>query len=469
MKFTLRLFSFIVIATAAAGSVLASAQSTKLVPQSAEQIRFSYAPLVKKIAPAVVNVYAARQVRQRRSPFAGDPFFEQFFGRSFGQPRQRTERSLGSGVIVGGNGLVVTNNHVIEGADEVKIALSDGREFAADIVLIDKRSDLAVLRVQEPEDFPTVPLGNPDELEVGDLVLAIGNPFGVGQTVTSGIVSALARSQGGVDDFGFFIQTDASINPGNSGGALVNMQGELIGINTSIFTRSGGSNGIGFAVPSDMVRVVLESVNLGSSTLLRPWVGADFQAVTPDISESLGMDRPRGALVAGVAKGGPAEAAGMRLGDIVLELDGNPVEHINALGYRLATAGLDRTVDVKVLSQDQEKTLQIRLQVAPEDPPRDLLKLTGRSPFAGAEIANISPRVASELEMRASLTGVVIMNVERGSPAQRIGLRPKDILLEVNEERVSNTRQMQKLSQARFRAWKFTIDRDGRQFTRVLR
>ena len=239
----------------------AFAQAEKAVPQSRQEMQLSFSPLVKQTAGAVVNVYAERVI-QRRNPFAGDPFFEQFFGQRMPN-RTEKQSSLGSGVILTDSGLVVTNNHVIEGADDIKIALADGREFSSKVLLKDESVDLAVLKIDAKENFPALPIGNSDHLEVGDLVLAIGNPFGVGQTVTSGIVSALARNQVTSGDFGFFIQTDASINPGNSGGALMNMNGELIGINTAIFSRGGGSNGIGFAIPSNVVRELLEQASRG--------------------------------------------------------------------------------------------------------------------------------------------------------------------------------------------------------------
>ena len=441
------------------------------VPEIASEIRFSYAPLVKRVSPSVVNVYAARQVRQRRSPFAGDPFFERFFGENaFGnRPRRRTARSLGSGVVIGENGIVITNYHVIENADEVKVALSDGREFSAEIQLVDKKSDLAVLKIESGEKFPAVTLGDSDDLEVGDLVLAIGNPFGVGQTVTSGIVSALARSRTGITDFGFFIQTDASINPGNSGGALVAMDGSLIGINTAIFSRSGGSNGIGFAVPSNMVRVVLESVLAGSNTIMRPWIGAEFQAVTSDIAESLGLAQPVGALVAGVVEGSPAQKAGLRLGDIVLEVDGRAIEHVDALGYRLATAGIGRQVIIRVMSRNKPQDLTMSLMEAPEVPPREVLTIGGRSPFTGATVANLSPRVSQELGLKGSPGGVVILEVDRRSPAARFGFRPKDIILSINRSTVESTEQLDKIAQSRPRGWRFELERDGRRFRQAVR
>ena len=270
------------------------------MPFGREEMQLSFAPLVKETAPAVVNVYASKKAKATRSPFEGDPFFEQFFGRKM---RPRAQNSLGSGVLVDPSGVVVTNFHVIRGADEVKVALADGREFASKVLLKDESLDLAILKIDSPEPFPVVPIGDSDALQIGDLVLAIGNPFGVGQTTTSGIVSALARSHVGVSDFGFFIQTDAAINPGNSGGALINMAGQLVGINTAIFSRSGGSIGIGFAIPSNMVRAVAEAAKNGSDYFERPYVGAEFEAVTPQIAESLGMARPIGALVASVVDG----------------------------------------------------------------------------------------------------------------------------------------------------------------------
>ncbi|MEL6504660.1 MAG: DegQ family serine endoprotease [Pseudomonadota bacterium] len=448
-----------------------SESAVRVVPQERAQVQYSYAPLVKKTAPAVVNVYAARQVRQRRSPFAGDPFFERFFGRNaFGRrPRQRTARSLGSGVIVSADGMVITNHHVIKDADEVKVALSDGQEFAAKIVLVDKRSDLAVLQFEPDDAMPVVPLGDSENLQVGDLVLALGNPFGVGQTVTSGIVSALARSQNGVNDFGFFIQTDASINPGNSGGALVDMDGRLIGINTAIYSRSGGSNGIGFAVPSNMVRVVMDSVRMGSSTVVRPWVGAQFQAVTADIASSLGLLKPAGALVAGLTPDGPAEKAGLKLGDIVLAIDGKTVPHVDALGYRLATAGLGRLVQLDVLSRRDRATLSIRLDEPPEVPARDQRSISGRSPFAGVTIANLSPRVAQELEFKVDKTGVVITEVQPRSQAARLGFRPRDILVSINDEPLQDTATLANMDSTRLQVWNYVVERDGRRYERYLR
>src|SRR6187401_2099119 len=275
----------------------AVAQERRVPMQS--ELRLSYAPVVQQVAPAVVNVYAAKVV-QNRNPLLDDPIFRRFFGVPGGLGNQ-VQRSLGSGVIVDAGGLIVTNNHVIEGADEVKVSLADKREFDASLVLKDPRTDLAILRIKDGRKrFPVLDFADSDALQVGDLVLAIGNPFGVGQTVTHGIVSALARTQVGVSDYQFFVQTDAAINPGNSGGALVDMTGKLVGINTAIFSRSGGSQGVGFAIPANMVKVVVASAKGGGTAVKRPWLGAKLQAITPEIAEGLGIKRAQGVLVAGV-------------------------------------------------------------------------------------------------------------------------------------------------------------------------
>src|SRR6476469_5868233 len=281
----------------------AEAEPQRVVPESAVAMKKSFAPLVKRAAPAVINVYVSRKVRQVVSPFANDPFFSRLFGDNFGIPRERIQNSLGSGVLVSPEGLAVTNNHVIQGSGdaEITVALSDGREFPAKVILKDERSDLVVLRLSAAGvSFPSIEFSDSDGLEVGDLVLAIGDPFGVGQTVTSGIVSALARTTVGISDYQFFIQTDAAINPGNSGGALVDMDGHLVGINTAIFSQSGGSHGVGFAIPANMVQVVVNSARAGGKTVRRPWFGARLQVISQDLIEGLGLDRPVGALVASV-------------------------------------------------------------------------------------------------------------------------------------------------------------------------
>ena len=440
-------------------------------PRNGDELRFSFAPLVKQVAPAVVNIYAARKVA-RRSPFEGDPFFERFFGRGGldgRRPKKRVQRSLGSGVIVGSRGIVVTNYHVIKDATEIKVALADGQEFESEVLLNDERSDLAVLRILAERQFPKAELGDSEALEVGDIVLAIGNPFGVGQTVTSGIVSALARPSLGKGDFGFFIQTDASINPGNSGGALVDMNGSVVGINTAIFSRSGGSIGIGFAIPSKMVEVVLRSAAAGSNRVIRPWIGAEFQSLTADIAESLGMRQPAGALVAGLRASGPGKKAGLRVGDVILKVNGNTIPHVDALGYWLSTIGIGRKAKFQILSRGREKMVTITLSTPPETVPRDQREIKGRSPFSGANVANLSPALAAEIGLRGKEKGVVVVNIRRGSLAARFGLRPRDIVRAVNGEKVETTRQLAKIVASRAARWRYTLERGNRIIRRSVR
>jgi Do/DeqQ family serine protease len=426
------------------------------VPFSESEMQLSFAPLVRETAPAVVNVYASQQVRTR-SPFAGDPFFEQFFGRRM---PPRVESSLGSGVMLEESGVVVTNHHVIRDADEVRVALHDGREYNTEILLADESLDLAILKIDADGPFAVARLGDSDALEVGDLVLAIGNPFGVGQTTTSGIVSGLARSHIGVTDFGFFIQTDAAINPGNSGGALVAMNGEVIGINTAIYSQTGGSIGIGFAIPSNMVRAVLEAALNGLDYFERPYVGASFQPVGPQEAEALGMDRPSGALVNSVVPDGPAERAGLRSGDVVLAMNGAVIEHPDALGYRLATQPIGSTARLKVLSRGQRADLEIEMVRAPGG--GEELVIDGRSPFAGARVAELSPRLAQRLRLRADMGGVAVVEVSRNSPAADLGLRPRDIVREVNGYTIETAEQLRQVASQQTRQWQFTVERDGR-------
>jgi Do/DeqQ family serine protease len=431
------------------------------VPASPTELRMSYAPVVQKVAPSVVNVYAAKVVANR-NPFMDDPFFRRFFGGGAGgMPQEQVQRSLGSGVIVDASGLVMTNNHVIEGASEVKVALSDKREFEAEIVLKDARTDLAVLRVKGGrERFPALDLGNSDELQVGDVVLAIGNPFGVGQTVTHGIISALARTQVGITDYQFFIQTDAAINPGNSGGALVDLAGRLVGLNTAIFSRSGGSQGIGFAIPVNMAKVVVASAKSGGTTVKRPWLGAKLQAVTPDIAESLGLKRPAGALVANVTAGSPAARAGLRSGDLIAAIDGQVVEDSNAFDYRFATKPLGGHAQLGIVRGGKEQRLSVALETAPETP-RDEILIRARSPFMGAKVANISPALADELRLESSAEGVAVLDVADGSLAQNLGFRRGDVIAEVNGEKVERTRDLDRIAKATNRLWRITIVRGG--------
>jgi Do/DeqQ family serine protease len=373
------------------------------------------------------------------------------------------QRSLGYLFIVDSSGLVVTNVHVIEGADDVKVSLSDKREFEAEIVLKDPRTDLAVLKLKgAQEKFPMLEFANSDELLVGDVVLAIGNPFGVGQTVTHGIISALARTQVGITDYQFFVQTDAAINPGNSGGALVDMTGKLAGINTAIFSRSGGSQGIGFAIPANMVRVVVASAKGGGKAVKRPWLGARLQAVTPDIAESLGLRLPSGALVANVVANSPAARAGLKPSDLIVAIEGQSIDDPNAFDYRFATRPLGGAAQVDVLRGGKTVKLTVPLETVP-DTGRNEIVLTGRSPFQGAKVANISPAVADELHLDADTAGVVITDVAEGATAASVGFQKGDIIKSVNSEKIAKTADLEKATREQVRLWRITLVRGGRQ------
>ena len=436
-------------------------------PNSAAELRLSYAPIVQRAQPAVVNVYAAKTV-QNINPLLDDPIFRRFFGVPGNNRPEQMQRSLGFGVMVDPSGLVVTNNHVIEGADQVKVALADKREFEAEIVLKDSRTDLAVLRIKDgKEKFATLDFANSDELVVGDIVLAIGNPFGVGQTVTHGIISALARTQVGITDYQFFIQTDAAINPGNSGGALVDMTGRLAGINTAIFSRSGGSQGIGFAIPANMVRVVVASAKSGGKAVKRPWLGARLQAVTPDIAETLGLRTPSGALVANVTAGSPAAKAGLKTSDLIVAIDGQVIEDPNAFDYRFATRPLGGSAQLDLQRGGKTVKVTIPLEVAP-DTNRDEITISARSPFQGARVANISPAVAEELRLDGNAEGVVVVELEDGAPAAGVGFQKGDIILAVNGTRIAKTGDLDKAAKASPRLWRITVLRGGQQINVTL-
>src|SRR6266516_1704524 len=440
------------------------------VPSSPTELRLSYAPVVQRAAPAVVNVYAAKTVAVR-NPLFDDPIFRRFFGvpGAPGGQGDPVQRSLGSGVLVDPAGLIITNNHVIEGADEVKVSLADKREFEADMVLKDSRSDLAVLRIRaQSERFPALELADSDALEVGDVVLAIGNPFAVGQTVTHGIVSAVARTQVGITDYQFFIQTDAAINPGNSGGALVDLGSRLVGINTAIFSRSGGSQGIGFAIPANMVKVVVASAKSGGSTVKRPWLGARLQAVTPEIAEGLGIKRPSGALIASVTPMSPAARAGLKTSDLIIAIDGQPVEDANAFDYRFSTKAIGGSARLGVMRAGKELALSVALEAAP-DTPHDELVIASPSPFQGARVSNLSPALADSLRLDPSAQGVVIVDIANGSPAQSLGFQRGDLVLSVNNAKIAKTRDLERVAGQQSRRWSITIVRGGQQVSVELR
>jgi serine protease Do len=437
------------------------------VPASPQQINLTFAPVVKQVAPAVVNIYTKKVVKQQAlSPFLDDPFFKQFFGDdfNFGRSRERIQNALGSGVIVKADGLVVTNNHVINGADEIRVVLNDGREFPGKIVAQDEQLDLALVRFDtKGAKLPTLAFRDSDDLEVGDLVLAIGDPFGVGQTVTSGIVSGLARTRTGINDFGFFIQTDAAINPGNSGGALVTTDGKLVGINTAIYSQSGGSIGIGFAIPSNIVKAVVDAESNGGK-LVRPWIGVTGEALSADIAESLGFQKPGGVVVKELFPGGPGDKAGLKPGDVLTGINGRDVQDPQGMAFRLATLPIGDTAKLTIVRKGEQMELPVALTPAPREPEPDQSWLEGKQPLMGAQVANLSPALGEELSV-SGWKGVVVTAVKRGSYARELGLRTGDIVARVNGKDIETVKQLKVALAEAQDEWELAIQRDGKTKT----
>jgi Do/DeqQ family serine protease len=428
------------------------------VPGDAVQMKLSFAPVVKRAAPAVVNVYSRRVVRQSLDPFW------QMFGGGMGLPRERIAQSLGSGVIVRADGVIVTNNHVVEGGQEIMVVLADRREFPAKVLRADERADIAVLKIEVGDErLPVLALDDRDDAQVGDLVLAIGDPFGVGQTVTNGIVSALARS-GVVNGDSLYVQTDAAINPGNSGGALVNMAGDMIGMNTAILSQSGTSSGVGFAIPAALVKRVVEAaVGRGGSTVARPWLGLKAQGVTAEIARTLGEDRPSGVLITDLYPGGPAARAGLRQGDLILAVDGQPVIDESGLNYHVATrrSGDDVALQVRQ-GRAAIRTVVVHVETPPARPARDEQVLSGRNPLSGATVVNLSPAVADELGIDpfAAEGGVLVTKIAPGIAAEA-GIRPGDLIREVNGRKVRLVSDLRAALSSGAGGWAITIQRGG--------
>jgi serine protease Do len=446
---------------AALFATTALAEPARAVPSSMPQVQLTFAPIVKRIAPAVVNVYARSIVQAPTNPIFSDPMFAQLFGNP--QMRQRVQQSLGSGVIVRADGVILTNNHVVQNGSDIVVALADKREFKAKVLLSDPRTDVAVLKIDtHGESLATVPFADSDKIQVGDLVLAVGDPFGVGQTVTMGIVSALARTQVGATDYQFFIQTDAAINPGNSGGALVTTDGRLAGINTSILSRTGESIGIGFAIPANLARRVLEGA-LGGGIKLA-WIGADGQPVTAAIAANLGIAVPNGVLLRSVYPGGPAANAGLKVGDVIFSVDGQPVNDMQSLNYRIATHKPGDVVKMHVHLGKQASDVSVALALPPENPPRQLMAIGGRNPLTGARVENLSPATAGELQLPLMAKGVVIVSVAAGTPSGGYGFQPGDIVRGVNGQAISGTDDLQRALNGT-NHWDLVVDRGGQRLT----
>ncbi len=469
----LSLMKKILIAFLSVLSLSTPVLAQEIIPQSKAEIEMSFSPLVKKVATSVVNIYT-KKVVTTVNPLMADPFFGQFFGRGYGMPQQRLESSLGSGVIVDPSGLVVTNSHVIKDAKEITVMLSDGREFPAALKLNDPASDIALLRLDtKGEQLPSSPLQPSDTLEVGDLVLAIGNPFGVGQTVTSGIVSALARSSLSINDFNFFIQTDAAINPGNSGGPLVSMKGGIVGINSAIFSNSGGSLGIGFAIPSEMVATIIAAEKSGQTvngTIIRPWVGVSVQDVTSDIAASLGLSSPSGALITALHPESPALKAGLKVGDLITSVNGRKIHDASEIRFRFAMVPIGDSVKIGYDRKGEKGETDVAAIKPPDSPARLSTVIKGRNPLSGATLANINPALEVELGLKGEDTGIVVSKVQNGSIAARL-VSVGDIIVAINRTALKSPLDAQKLldSSAPRGTWALTIRSKGQERTIVVR
>lgn len=429
----------------------------RVIPGDANAMKASFAPVVREAAPAVVNI-AARGVQQVQDPFWS------MFGQG---PRAQQVGSVGSGVIVRDTGVVVTNYHVINGMQQIRVILNDRREFNARVLLGDERSDIAVLQLEGVnERLPVLNIDDREEQQVGDLVLAIGNPFGVGQTVTNGIISALNRTETGISDSGSFIQTDAAINPGNSGGALVDMDGDLIGINTAIFSRSGSSSGVGFAVPATMVRRVVDSAVGGASTVVRPWLGVRGEPVSADIARSLGLDRPRGIVVNDVWDNGPGDRAGLRVGDIITAVDGVEINDQGGLNFRVGTREPNSAVQVTLLRDGREQTVNARVQPLPGNTDTGRPTTIQQGGLSGAQVLALSPALADKLGGDPFASGVIVAGVDsRGYAARGVGVRPRDVILAVNDRPVSSINQLSNLP----RGSRLTVERQGQRGILLVR
>ncbi len=429
------------------------------VPESPAEITLSFSPVVRRAAPAVVNIFATRMVAERASPFANDPFFRDFFSM-LDRMMPRAQNSLGSGVIVHPDGIVVSNHHVVGNATEIRIVLADRREFNGEILLSDPEADLAVIRLEGAGQLPALEFADSEAAEVGDLVLAIGNPFGVGQTVTSGIVSGLARSARGQGrGAGYFIQTDAPINPGNSGGALVDMDGRLLGINTSILTRSGGSNGVGFAIPASIVRQYVSQARSGSDRFVAPWSGLAAQPVDTAVAEALGLDRPEGVMVAQLHPESPFAEAGLSVGDLLLSIAGLPVNTPAELDARLTALGLGAEVDVTWLRDGRRRTARLTLMPAPGGD-FEVVRISANTIFRGLALADLSPRLIDDLGLPLDAEGVAVVAV--GGPSVRSGLEPGDIVRTVNGHRSRRVADIVVLLSTPSPIWDLEFVRSGR-------
>ncbi|MEO7026235.1 MAG: Do family serine endopeptidase [Caulobacteraceae bacterium] len=438
----------------------ASMPAPRRVPPDFATMKMSFAPIVRRAAPAVVNVYSKRLVRQQI-----DPFWGMFQGG--GLSRDRVEQSLGSGSIVRADGIILTNHHNIDNAQEIMVVTADRREWPARVLLDDPRADLAILKIDtRGEALPTIAIDDQSTPQVGDLVLAIGDPFGVGQTVTNGIVSALARSDVGISDYSFFIQTDASINPGNSGGPLVDMDGNLIGVNTAIVSGSGTSSGVGFAIPAAMAKQVVNAALGGGHSVVRPWIGVRTQALTGEMARSLGLAAPLGVVVTDLWPDGPAARGGVAQGDVIVSVDGQAVNDDASLNYRVATSRVGDALSLVVRRNGgPPRALTARTEAPPARPAAEPRTLAGRNPLAGATVVNMSPAAAYQYGVDAFAgRGVMVVKIDPGF-ARSIGLQPGDFIRQVNGHTVESTAGLAAITASGSHVWTLVIQRGGRTIT----
>lgn len=461
ISLSMKYFAFIL-------ALLGAPLSAQQVPQSAAEMQLSFVPIVREAAPAVVNIYVKVVREVQRTPLQADPFFGRLFGDPLTDRKPRVQNSLGSGVILSADGIVVSNYHVVGMATDIRVVLNDRREFSAQVLLGDEESDLAILKIDAPEPLPFLPLRSSNTVEVGELALAIGNPFGVGQTVSSGIISGLARSgRSGGGGRGYFIQTDAPINPGNSGGALVDVQGHLIGVNTSILTRSGGSNGIGFAIPADLVAAFVAQAEEGRTEFGRPWAGISGQPLDTDMAATLGFDRSGGIIISGLHSASPFQEAGLQVGDVILSVGGQQVNTPSEMVYRMSVAGLDAQAEVLFSREGVEESVKVALIAAPEEPSRDAVTLADDSPFPGLTLVRINPAVLSELNLPLEVEGVAV--IDAGVFASRAGLRSGDVILALNGVALSHPDQVSEMLSQRVRQVEMIVQRGAQRITMRFR
>jgi len=426
------------------------AQETGISPSATSflgKLSTSLSEVARTVKPSVVNISTTMTVTRKGTPFGefpNDPFFRRFFGpefQPFGPGMKFKETALGSGVIITADGYILTNNHVVKNADKIKVILNDKREYKGKVIGADPKTDLAVVKI-DADDLPAVKIGDSDKLKTGDLVLAIGNPFGLSQTVTMGIVSAIGRSNVGIADYEDFIQTDAAINPGNSGGALVNSRGELVGINTAIFSTNGGYMGVGFAIPSNMAKRVMESITKYGK-VIRGWLGVTIQNLTPDIAKHLGIKQEKGALVTDVVKDSPAGKSGFKRGDLIVEFDGRPVADTTSLRNMVAQTSPGKTVEVKIVRDGETRTLNVTIGEFPEKLAAPASKEYNNA-LKGVHVQALTPEIRNSLNIPQTIEGVIVTNVEGDSPAYGV-LRQKDVILEINRKSIKGIQDYERV------------------------